>query len=276
MLYPVSYVYKPPLPVCINWEHPLARGLVGCWLFNEGGGNTVFDLSGYGNHGSFIDAPAWIIGKFGSALSFDGSNDRVSISSLNLGTRNTLALWVKYSTSDTYHTAPLGSGENSRYFFNRFPSNFYFKLNNSYTSHSYSAPLDEWLFLAWVRDNTDGDLYVNGEYHSTISNSNWDGIDTIIAEFGRIYDSNDYCFQGSLDCIMFFDHLLSPEEIWQLYTDPFCMFYHPLEAELLYAAPPVAALWRKIAYETEPPVAGWNKIKREAGTGWRKILYDGE
>ena len=37
-----------------------------------------------------------------------------------------------------------------------------------------------------------------------------------------------------------------------------------------------AVLWRKIAYETEPPVAGWNKIKREAGTGWRKILYEGE
>jgi len=42
---------KPMYGVLLNPYHPLARGLVGCWLFNEGGGNSVFDLSGYGNHG---------------------------------------------------------------------------------------------------------------------------------------------------------------------------------------------------------------------------------
>ncbi len=29
---------KPPLGSQINWSHPLSRGLVGCWLMNEGGG----------------------------------------------------------------------------------------------------------------------------------------------------------------------------------------------------------------------------------------------
>jgi len=35
---------KPPYGSRIDPTHPLAQGLVGCWLFNEGGGNKVFDL----------------------------------------------------------------------------------------------------------------------------------------------------------------------------------------------------------------------------------------
>jgi len=237
---------KPMYGVLLNPYHPLARGLVGCWLFNEGGGNIVYDSSGFMNHGTLGGGtagccPAWIIGKFVSALDFDGSNDYVSISSLNLGIRNTLAIWVKYSSSDTNHTIPLGSGENSRFYFYRYPSEMYFKLNQALSAYSYVAPLDMWLFLVWVRNNTDADLYVNGEYHSTATQSSWNGIDTLITEFGRAYADPSLSFQGSLDCIMFFNQLLNEEEIWQLYTDPFCIFYHPtLEAELLYAAAPSA------------------------------------
>jgi hypothetical protein len=35
---------KPPLGSQINWGHPLSRGLVGCWLFNEGGGFNCLSL----------------------------------------------------------------------------------------------------------------------------------------------------------------------------------------------------------------------------------------
>ena len=41
-------------------------------------------------------------------------------------------------------------------------------------------------------------------------------------------------------------------------------------------SPPPAVGWRKIAFEIEPPTPGWNQLKREAGTGWCKILYEGE
>ena len=32
---------KPYLGVPIDFEHPYARDIIGCWLFNEGGGGTV-------------------------------------------------------------------------------------------------------------------------------------------------------------------------------------------------------------------------------------------
>lgn len=46
---------KPLLGRQINWAHPLAHGLVACWVMNEGTGNKIFDLSGNGNDGTFTD-----------------------------------------------------------------------------------------------------------------------------------------------------------------------------------------------------------------------------
>lgn len=66
---------KPMLGMQINTEHSLSNGLVGCWLFNEGSGGQVFDLSGNGNTGTFINSPVWVPGKFGSAIDFDKNDD---------------------------------------------------------------------------------------------------------------------------------------------------------------------------------------------------------
>ena len=55
---------KPILGRGINWGDPLARGLVGYWLMNEGVGNKVYDLSGNGRTGT-ISGALWTAGKFG-------------------------------------------------------------------------------------------------------------------------------------------------------------------------------------------------------------------
>ena len=66
---------KPMLGRQVDWSHPLSKGLVGLWLFNEGSGDTVTDLSGNGNNGTFaVNTPDWVGGKFGHTLNFVGSN----------------------------------------------------------------------------------------------------------------------------------------------------------------------------------------------------------
>ena len=35
---------KPRFPCAVDWNHPISRGLVGCWLFNEGSGKNCYDL----------------------------------------------------------------------------------------------------------------------------------------------------------------------------------------------------------------------------------------
>lgn len=75
---------KPPPGTPINWQHPLASGLIGCWIFNEGGGLTAYDATGrYGNGtlSGTTGVPSWVSDGGGGitpppghALSFVAAN----------------------------------------------------------------------------------------------------------------------------------------------------------------------------------------------------------
>jgi Concanavalin A-like lectin/glucanases superfamily len=73
--------------------------LVGQWHFDEGQGTTAADSSGYGNNGTLKGSPppAWVPGRFGTALSFNGSN-MVDVSSPSASIEPStvsVSAWVK-------------------------------------------------------------------------------------------------------------------------------------------------------------------------------------
>jgi hypothetical protein len=74
-----------------------ATGLVAAYGFNEGTGAAVADASGTGNNGT-TSGTTWATGgKFGSALSFNGTSASVTVpdsNSLDLVTGMTLEAWV--------------------------------------------------------------------------------------------------------------------------------------------------------------------------------------
>src|SRR5690349_14029109 len=73
-----------------------STGLVAAYAFNEGSGTIVTDSSGNGNNGSISGATWTTAGKFGGALSFNGTSSRVIINdsaSLHLSTGMTLEAW---------------------------------------------------------------------------------------------------------------------------------------------------------------------------------------
>lgn len=53
---------KPPAGSSIDWSHPLAKGMVGCWLFNEGGGRSAINRVNFKKTTSFHSALAWVGG----------------------------------------------------------------------------------------------------------------------------------------------------------------------------------------------------------------------
>jgi hypothetical protein len=65
-----------------------APGPVGYWNLDDATGTTAKDLSGNGNNGTLTNGPTWTTqGKYGGAVSFDGSDDYVEIagnSNLNI------------------------------------------------------------------------------------------------------------------------------------------------------------------------------------------------
>ena len=71
--------------------------VVGIWLFDDGAGSMAMDSSGNNNHGTIVNAPIWVDGRFGGALGFDGSGNCVNTNERLLnGVREfTVVAWVK-------------------------------------------------------------------------------------------------------------------------------------------------------------------------------------
>jgi hypothetical protein len=105
----------PSLSV-IDRNHPLARGLLAWWVFNEGGGARVFDYSRkyHGTLTGMDPATDWVRGPRGSALDFDGTDDRIEASSnlIQPTTSMSIALWVRV-TSFAAQNYVMAKGLNS-------------------------------------------------------------------------------------------------------------------------------------------------------------------
>src|SRR5262249_14151827 len=81
-------------------EDRTTPSMLAAYAFAEGSGTTVADASGNGNTGAIANATWTSAGKYGNALSFNGTSARVNINdsaSLHLATGMTLEAWVNPS-----------------------------------------------------------------------------------------------------------------------------------------------------------------------------------
>jgi hypothetical protein len=93
-----------------NTAPPPASGLVAAYGFDETSGSSVGDSSGRGNLGTIANATRSTAGRFGGALSFNGTNAWVTVpdaGSLDLTTAMTLEAWVRPATLGGYRTVLL-------------------------------------------------------------------------------------------------------------------------------------------------------------------------
>src|SRR6185295_14113503 len=85
-------------------------GLVLALNFNETSGTTVTDLSGFANNGTIGGATRTTAGKYGRALSFNGSSNFVTVgdsATLDLTNAMTLEAWVNVGSATGYRTVLL-------------------------------------------------------------------------------------------------------------------------------------------------------------------------
>jgi hypothetical protein len=75
--------------------------LVGYWSFDEATGTTVYDASNNGNDGTLNGNPQWTTGKVAGALQFDGVDDYVEATDIDLPSSFTLEAWVNYNSPST-------------------------------------------------------------------------------------------------------------------------------------------------------------------------------
>lgn len=88
----VSVLAAPPPPVGQLLAH---------WKLDEGGGTSASDASGNGRTGTLVNAPTWVAGQSGGALSFNKANTRVVVPDFAYAPSGAFstAFWVKQKPS---------------------------------------------------------------------------------------------------------------------------------------------------------------------------------
>jgi hypothetical protein len=148
-------------------------GLVAAFSFDEAAGTTVSDASGNGHTGALSNTAWSTAGKFGGALSFNGTNSWVTVpdsSALDLTTAMTIEAWVNPASLAGLGTVvlkerPLGLsyGLYSTNSSNRPPSAYINTGGADQRSMGPTVlPLNTWSHLAATYNGSNLVLFVNG------------------------------------------------------------------------------------------------------------------
>ncbi len=204
-------------------------GLIAYWKLDEGEGDTVYDSVG-DNDGVIHNGTGWVPGRVGSALSFDGEDDRVRLPSRVIsGDTLTVNLWMK--TEDGYFV--LLSGANST-FDNEYDIDFFGKLglgyHDAHGSSSYYTSIkihdNSWHMISVVSEPSGTTFYVDGILREESDPPFGTGDDFRVEALwiGGDQDCVDGCwnrsqqFMGIVDEIAIYHRGLSSEEIEQHYN----------------------------------------------------------
>jgi hypothetical protein len=161
-----------------NAAPPPPTGLVAAYSFDQGTGTTVPDASGNGNTGTLSNTSWSPSGKYGGALSFNGTSSLVSIddsSGLHLSGGMTLEAWVNASLLTNKKARTVLIKENApdlQYALyantdTNLPSGNIFTTAEFDTRGTATVSVNTWTFLAATYDGSSLSLYVNGTLVST-------------------------------------------------------------------------------------------------------------
>jgi hypothetical protein len=227
-------IYNRALSVEEIRYHYNKGGPVGYWKFNEGEGNTVYDSTDNNNDGNLIlsgsaTSSAWVKGKYGSALNFDGADDWVSIvdpgtaSVLDVESGFSVCSWSRPQNTDERVIAEKGAWAGSWLHFLK-PSGSLLKPALAASGWSPITLLGQtnisvgnWYHICTTWDGTTRKIYLNGVL---------DGYDnptgSISANNGNLTiggrSTGTYIFNGLIDEVRIYNYARTPSQIQQDYN----------------------------------------------------------
>ena len=198
-------------------------GLVGAYGFDETSGTTVLDQSGQTNNGTISGATRTASGKYGGALTFNGSSNLVTVpdaGSLDLTTGMTAEAWVQptalgntwrtvaFKETGNYYSyalyASTGSGVPS--------GNGLVGTTDADVRAASSIPVGSWTHLATTYDGNVLRIFVNGVQSAQLLQ-----VGSLTTSTGalRIGGNNIWpeWFQGQIDEVRFYNRALTASQI---------------------------------------------------------------
>ena len=221
---------KPPFGVVLQHGHPLARGLAGAWMFNEGRGDLAWDLSGAGHTGALTDmdpSSDWVGGPHGHALDFDGMDDRVIVgpdAGIKLGTANACVIRFKLLalTGSDILVAHKAYSDGGYFLALGGADKVYYCANGTYVGVTHGIATGDEVWLGVSREGTSVTFYRNGVPLGLPQTLGANDSLTISA-IGCYRTAGDmYAVNMRCDYVYCWKRPLSAGEMAWLYREPFC------------------------------------------------------
>lgn len=234
---------KPPLGAMLDRSHPLAKGLVGCWLMNESLGTIIYNSSGNLTNGVLIGG-TWSGGGIRGGTG--GITDLGNPPELGI-TGNSLSLEVLYRP----HAS--GAANTNKQFITKWPNGFVLGYENAannriwcvvYVGSSKTAygvvPVSDVSInyhIVGVYDGANVIVYVNGIPGSPIAATGNISSTAANVQIGS-YDDGSQPVAGVMQYARTYNRALTQQEIQSLYFSPYAMF--SLDTDFLYWKQPAA------------------------------------
>jgi len=258
----MSGVIKPALGVQLKRDHPLAQGLVACWLLNEGSGNRAYDSSGKNNIGTIsgyasppTSTDGWNPGPDGKVLlsPSDAVTRKIDISdSLSLRPGNGSMTWSFWAApTNIVHLDVVASKRDYTVDFEQYGICFGGAASDLTLSGK------KFIFFYWqglgavkrrgiysTNDVVDGNwhnfvcienatsqtlsMYMDGKLLPSTLHIN-EGAYPVVDNpealcIGCLLQTGTYRYQGALSTFAIWNRALSDQEISSLYAFPYQMF----------------------------------------------------
>ncbi len=210
---------------------------VGYWDFDEGSGRIAEDSwnenDGTFGNGSAFTEPDWSKGKRGRALSFDGTDDHVTVDQIAVPAGNaerTLTAWAKmesgntntvdknvvgYGRSNTAEHFGITYGLGSSYCWGLWGYGSTYDLwSQDNGCSSGQVRLNTWYHIAVAYDGTTEYIYINGK----LANKQTVDLNTTATslEIGSS-PASDNDFPGQIDEVRLYNQSLEPRQVHDLY-----------------------------------------------------------
>ena len=201
---------------------PSNTGLVAAYNFSEGHGTTIADASGHGNTGTLSNVAWSSAGKFGNALSFNGTNSIVNIpdsATLDLTNGMTLEAWVQWTGTSNGWKAVIAKDASNDIDYALYavdgpgaPPAVHVVVDADTPAPGTSTlPPSTWMYLAGTYDGSTLRLYENGNLVTSRAVSG----DIAVTPYG-LHLGGDVAgeyFQGLLSQVRIYRRALSQAEI---------------------------------------------------------------
>lgn len=228
---------------------------IGWWKMDECQGTTINDISGNGNNGTVtiggtapqtqagtcsdgLTSSAWYngrVGKYNSAMSFDGADDYATVpntSLWNFGTNDfSIDYWFKTSSGSREHALNFGStGSSNNISFDFNDSGYgvwvYWMSNGTPNIRTTKAYNDgNWHHLVFLRSGTNAKLYIDGVYIGGVVDS------TSVSISGSLYIGGGvggWWWNGLIDEVKIYNYALTPGQIQLEYNQGAAVRFGPV------------------------------------------------